>query len=66
MAETPLNEQELALFKTLLHRYLGTTCTHCGNAQIEDRHILTCTQCGIVLSDLRLIPSEAQAFITVR
>lgn len=55
-----LSPEELALFKQLLKRYINVHCQGCECANLEDRHILTCTECGSVLTDLRtLINFEA-------
>ena len=50
-----MTQDELAEFKRLLALYLAITCPHCSSSQVEDRHVITCTSCGVVLSDLRAI-----------
>lgn len=56
-----MSPEELREFKRLLALYLDITCPHCKNGEIEDRHLLTCTSCGVVLSDLKtLVGSREQ------
>lgn len=54
----PLDMEELALFKQLLKRYLNVACPECECSDLEDRHILTCTECGTILGDLRTIIND--------
>lgn len=51
----PLDTEELGLFKALLKRYIDLNCPDCECSSLEDRHILTCSECGAILADLRTL-----------
>jgi hypothetical protein len=55
-----MTQEEVREFKRLLALYLDITCLHCKDAAIEDRHILTCTACGVVLSDLKKLVGSSR------
>lgn len=50
-----MTQEEVREFKRLLALYLDIRCRHCSTGEIEDRHILTCTSCGVVLDDLKTL-----------
>lgn len=55
VVEVCMTPEELAEFKRLLAKYLDMQCVHCGCCTFEDRHIVTCTDCGEVMGDLKVV-----------
>lgn len=53
-----LSRDEAKTLKCLLARYLRLRCVHCESLQFEDRHIVTCWQCGAEISDIATIVNQ--------